>query len=185
MQAGWREFLRGNGKVLLGIEDHLIGSCGSGQLGLLLVGDCSKDACAECFSHLREQEADSARASMNQDLVTGADGIGGMREVVRGHPLQHRGRRLLRGDGFRNVHQKVDWGDGKLRIGSRKVCPGYAIAYLEAAGGGVVAQSDDDSGCLLPKDVGQRSGITAFAQIDVDEVDSRSLNADESLLRSG
>ncbi len=75
---------------------------------------------------------------------------------------------------------------GQLGVGSGDVTPDNAVSGFEGRGRGAwLAESDDGSGCLLTENVGEFGGVTAFAEIDVDEVDSAGFDADEGLAWAG
>jgi hypothetical protein len=84
------------------------------------------------------------------------------------------------------LDEAVDRCHGKLSIGPGHVAPGYAIAYLELGGAaGGFAESYDDPCGFLAESVGELGGIAALAEVDVDEVDARGFDADESLAGTG
>src|SRR5215469_12825685 len=184
------QLLDASGEVLAGIEDDFVGSGLSGEFGLLIGGDGGKDAGPEGFGNLSKQETDAAGSSVDEDVVTGTNRIGRVGQVVGGHALKHRGGRLLNGYRGRDSDQAGDRSYGELRVGSGDHAPCDAVAGLEdgliGAGFGIaVAERDDDACGLLAERVWEGCGIAAFAEIDVDEVDSGGFDADECLAGAG
>src|SRR5579871_1661770 len=94
--------------------------------------------------------------------------------------LKDGGSGLLRGDALWDGNEGSGGGHGQLGVGAGDVAPDDAVSYFE--GGGYwasFAERDDGSGCLLTEDVGEFGRVTAFAEIDVDEVDSAGFDTDE------
>ncbi len=136
----------------MGVEDDLVGTGGAGECGLLFGGDGGEDAGAEGLGHLDKKEPGAACSGVDEDLVAGLDGVGGVGEVVGGHALEDGGRGLLRGDAFRDGDETAGRGDGELGVGPGNATPGDAITGFE--GGDVGGDGDDGAGGLLPEGVG-------------------------------
>jgi hypothetical protein len=171
------------GKVFQGVENDFIGSGGAGKSRLLLAGDRGKDAGSQGLCHLREKEADATGSSMDEDLVTGANGVSGVSKVMGGHALKHGSGSLLKGNSVRNMDKAVSRGNGQLGVGSGNTAPGHPIA--DFYGGNAVAKSDHRSGGLLPGSVRERSRITTLTKIDVNKVDAGGFEANERFSGTG
>ena len=165
------------GEVFVGVEDDLVGPGGAGESGLFFGGDGGEDAGSASPGHLDEKTAGAAGSGVDEDLVAGLDGIGGVAEVMGGHALKESGRGLLGGDPVGDGDEAVGGGDGKLRVGSGDGAPGDAVSGFD--GGDIVGDGDDGACGLLPEGVWKLGGVTAFAEVGVDEVDAGGFDSDE------
>src|ERR1700733_4312227 len=103
-----------------------------------------------------------------------------------GQPLKDGGRSLLSRNALWDGDQGRGRGNGKLGVGSGNVTPDDAVSSFEGGWLGTgLANGDDGSGCLLTEDVGELGGVTAFAEIDVNEVDSAGFDPAECFPRAG
>jgi hypothetical protein len=81
------------------------------------------------------------------------------------------------------MHQAVGGYYGELCVCSRDAAPGDLLSGANE--GDTIANRFDDAGGLLAESIRQGRGISAFAEIDVDEIDAGGLNADECLTWAG
>jgi hypothetical protein len=120
---------------------------------------------------------------VDEDLVAALDGIGGVREVVRGDALDEGGGGLLRGDPVGDGDEAAGRGDGELGVGAGNSAPGDAIAGFK---GGDIGGDGYDGACgLLAEGVGELGGIAALAEVGVDEVDAGGFDANEGFAGAG
>ena len=84
---------------------------------------------------------------------------------------------MLRGDAGRDCDEAISRGDSELRVGAGNAAPGNVIAGLE--GGDVRGDGYDGAGGFLAEGVGELGGVTAFAEVGVNEVDAGGFDADE------
>jgi len=93
-----------------------------------------------------------------------------VREVMGGHALEHGGSGLLLSDALRDGHQTVGYHGCIFGIGAVQPAPGHAIADLDR--GYLAANLGYDASAFLPEYEGQRRFVPAFAEVNVDKVDS-------------
>ncbi len=173
-------------EVFVGVEDDFVGSGFAGELSLFFVRDGSEDTRSEGLGHLGEQETDASGTGVDENLIARVDGIGRVRKVMGGHALKYGGSGLLCSDGFGDGDEGRGGSHCQLGIGSGDVTPDNAVSGFERRGREAwLAESDDGSGCLLTENVGEFGGVTAFTEIDIDEIDSAGFDADKSLAWAG
>ena len=125
------------------------------------------------------QAADAARRGVNQAGIAALERIGGMREVVSGHALEHDGRGRLEVETIGDLHQQRGWNQRILGVGAARHGVGYAVAdddFSDIRANGLhrarafAAQRDRDVRL-----------IEAGAEIDVDEVHAAGCDAHQRL----
>jgi hypothetical protein len=72
-----------------------------------------------------------------------------------------------------------------LGVGSRDAAPGYAVTNFEGSGNGVFTKCNNDACGFLTKGKGERGGIAALAEVNIDEVDAGGFDADKSFSGAG
>ena len=145
-------------------------------------GDGGDDARAHPRGHLRQQQAHAAGAGMHQRRIPGLERKGGVRQVVRGHALQHGGGGLLHAQPLGNLDQLRGGNQRVLGITAHHADRGNRIAGREARH--ARAQFLHRARGLAARSQRQSSLVDALAEVDFDEVDPDSLNADQNLARS-
>ena len=78
------------GKVLLGVENHMVSASTLGELSFFLCGNGGEHIAAQAFNHLSQEKSHSAGSGMNNDSVSLLDRVGGVAEIVGGHSLEDR-----------------------------------------------------------------------------------------------
>ncbi len=177
------DFFYFGGKVFLCVEDDLVGTGVAGERCLLLGRDGGEDAGAERLRHLNKKETGAAGPGVDEDFIARPYGVGGVGEVVGGHALQDGGRSLLGGDALWNRDKAGGRGHCELGVGAGDAAPCDAITCFDD--GDVGAEGDDGACGLLTQDVGEVSGIAAFAEVRVDEIDAGGFDADEGFAGTG
>ncbi len=94
-----------------------------------------------------------------------------MREVVRGHALQHGGGGLAQLEARGNLHQKVRRHRGVFGVAATRHGPGDVIASSQSTD--TFAESFDGTRAFHAQHGGERNLVKAGALIDVDKIHAR------------
>ncbi len=105
------------GEVFFGVEDDLVGACGTGEGGFFFGGDGGEDASAEGLGHLDEEEAGAACSGVDENFVAGLHWIGRVQEVVGGQALKDGRCGLMEADVVWDGNETGGWCYGELRVG--------------------------------------------------------------------
>ncbi len=172
------------GKILIAIEDDLVGPGGAGDLGLLGGAGGSEDARPGGAQPLDEQLPDPAGGGVDEHRLPSLDLGAAVDEELGGAALQHHGRGGLVADEAGERHGHVGSDDAARGVGADRT---EAAADPVADGEVDDLGSDrfDDPGGLEADAARQRHGIEARAVIGVDEVDADRGVADEDLATAG
>ena len=111
---------------------------------------------------------------MYQSRVAGFEWVGSMGQIMGGHPLQHRGGRVLGSEASGDFDQASGWHDSIIGVGSRCTAIGHTIPHLDF--GDVRSDCLHHASALLTQREGQRIFIQAAANVDIDEVDANGID---------
>jgi hypothetical protein len=168
---------------LLRVDDDFFRAGFPRQLRLLFVACRADGPRADALCHLAEKQAHAARGRVDDAPLAALQRMGVVRQVVGRHSLQHHGRRELGRDAFRDGHETVRRDEHMCRVRPVHVRPRDALADAHVA---------DSAAHLLDKACSfdaererHRQLVLAAALVDVDEVHSGSLDADQGLPRAG
>src|SRR6185503_15665973 len=84
-----RQPLRFTLKIFLGVDDALISTCITRELGLVLRPNCPNDACSDLLRHLDQQQSDTTRRSVYQRRLAALQFVTAVRKVMSRHALKH------------------------------------------------------------------------------------------------
>ena len=116
---------------------------------------------------------------MDQRRIAFLQREGGVREVVRGHALQHCARGNGEVDAFGYFHQHLRGNGGVFGVGAYYGCIGYAVARRKA--GYAFAQRFNHAGGFLPQSEGDRQFVEPGSLIDVYKIDAAGGDLDQRL----
>ena len=144
---------------------------------------------AGALRELDEKRAHSAGRGADEDGLAGGRNL--LRQIERGEPLNHQGRRRFEGERVRQRNEDARVDDDVIRIAAghgarRKERRGDAHADRESADA-ILAQTLDGSGDLHARNGREfgRHRIAVLSQERLGEIDPRSANANERLSATG
>jgi hypothetical protein len=170
------------GEVLLGVEDHLVGSRLPSELRLLLGGDRAQDAGPGPLCHLNQEQPHPSGGGVYETGVTALQGVRARGEIVGGETLEHHRGRVAGLDLGGNGHRLVLGNDHPLRVGAGDPRPGDAAS--RSKDGNLLPDVDHDPGALQSGGEGQRVRVEAGSVVHVDEVQPRRLHPHQELARA-
>ena len=132
--------------------------------------------------HLHQQQPDATRRRVDQATIARPQRKGRVRQVVRGHALQHERRGHVQPDAGRHRHQPVRQHHGVLCICAHRAGVGDAVADGDAAH--VAPHGDDGARRFLAERRRQRDRVNPLPLVDVDEVHARRRHLDQRLARA-
>src|SRR5207249_1500763 len=106
-------------KVCCGVHDALIRAGIARELGLFLRAGCSDHARAEFLTHLDQQPAHATGSRMNQRRLAVLDRIRAVTEIMRSHPLEHRGSGVSKVKIVWNLNETIGRNGGVLGVTSQ------------------------------------------------------------------
>ena len=123
------------------------------------------------LGHLDEEQADAARARVDEGRIVGAERVRGMGEIVGGHALEHGRRALLCRDAARQDDEAICGDDDALGVGLGRAGIGDDIA--DGRSRDAVANLNDGSRALAAEDGRQRAAaIQSGSAIHIHVVDA-------------
>ena len=171
------------GEILLGVQDHVIGSGASGQLGLGFGGDRRINVGPQRLAHLDQQQAHAAGPGVHQHPVAGLHPVGVIAEIVGRHALQHGRRAVLSRQAVRHLDEPPRRHHCLLGIGTGIAAIRHRVAHCHVAD----PRTDltDDAGAFHSSHPGQARRIHSHPAVNVREVDAHRLNFDHRLVGAG
>ena len=110
------------------------------------------------------------RGGVNERGIAGLERVSGVREIMRGHALEHDGGGSFGGD-VRGNFDELGGGDHGV-IGIRAAGHGIGDAIANGDGGDVFADGDNRARAFVTEREGGIGFIEAETEIDVNEVDA-------------
>src|SRR5437016_7763832 len=92
-------------EILSGINNDLVGARASRQLAFPFISDSRVYGCSKLLCDLDQQKTDTARARVHKRGLTGFQRKRAVREVMRGHALQHDRSAEFEVDVVRQLHE--------------------------------------------------------------------------------
>lgn len=170
-------------EIGLGVENDLIRAGVFRELSFRFGRYGADDARAQVVRHLDQQKADTSGSGVHQGGVTGLERISVVRQVVCGHALEDGSGGLGFADALRNGHQSIGEGGDLFGVRTEHAAPRDPIAGF--GGFDVLADGGDDARALLARNKRHGRGVAAGAHVDVNVVDSRGGNCDQSFVPFG
>ena len=167
----------------------MVAAEGACERRLLGRSDGADDGGTAQLGQLHQQAADAAGGRMHQAGVAGSQLEGRMRQVVRSQALQHQRAGVVEAGVRGHAHQLGLRHDGVLREAAAHDAPGDAVADGDV--GDALAHRRHRAGALHAQRhrqriaVGVRLGVTAEADVHVDEVEASDLDLHQGLARTG
>ena len=174
-----------SGGVLPPIVDDVAAAMRLGEAALVVAADAADDGGAPMGEPLAEKKAGAARRRMDEHAVAGPERRTLVKQILRGHALEHGGGGLLEADAVGQPDQRVRADGAEPRIGAgRRARIGDAIALLERPHR--TADRLHDARSFEADDPGKpRRREHAAALIGVEEVEPDSLLHEPHLAGAG
>ena len=126
-----RESFDFGGEIFARVNDHFVRARFLRDGGFLVSARRAVDGRAQHLRHLHDQSSRAARRRMHQRLVARLQRKRRVRQIVRRHALQHRGRAVFRSDVIRQRHQLRRRHQRVLRIRAARHRVSHAVARFD------------------------------------------------------
>jgi hypothetical protein len=128
--------------------------------------------------HLRDQQARATRGGMHERGIAGLDGVGAVRQIVRGETLEHNGSRSLEADRGRQLHEPARRHDRVVRIRPEHHRIRHAVADGDLGDTGADVRHGARS-LRAQRERQRQRHVTPRAVLNIDEVDAGGRDLDE------